>query len=700
MHPLAITWQCVDSYSADDRSSTGGAKAAGSRVFALRWAGSVDDEALIALAAAVADGTPVDWAAIESGAGSVEQKEMINRLRLVADVAAIHRSGPLAAPAAPNPAEPDAPPPSLQNGPYTVQRALGKGGYGVVYQAFQADAKMHVALKSLTRADVSGVYDLKREFRTLTDLSHPNLVSLYELFAEDGQWFIAMELVNGVEFLEYVRGGTPAQAGSPAGVACDLTRLEPALWQLADALCYLHAQGKLHRDIKPSNVLVTSSGHLKVLDFGLSGDVAPERDATLLVRGTPAYVSPEQANGGAATEASDWYSVGVMLFEALTGGGPVTRTHLEVLAAKQRGDAPDPAAVCPAAPEALNTLCRDLLRRDPTARPLDAEIVARLQAMRSSDAPAAPLRVGRSARPSFVGRVAQLAALNRAFELSRLGHTQTVCVHGGSGIGKTALVGRFLKQLRDREPDVVVLEGRCYERESVPYKALDHLVDGLSRYLNALPYAEADALMPRDVGALTRLFPILRRVEVVAQARYRVPPAGNAQELRRRGFAAFRELIERLSDRHSVVMVIDDLQWGDEDSAALLVDLLRTSDPPAVLFIACYRYEEMFSSASARTLFFTAGADVHQVPLGELSDAEAYEVASALSRIYGGTLPVEAIVRESGGSPFLIDELVQYSASGATSELPAPAAEGDVEARRDLTVESVIRARTRLLSDS
>src|SRR3954447_17877015 len=129
MHPLAITWQCVDSYSADDRSSTGGAKAAGSRVFALRWAGSVDDEALIALAAAVADGTPVDWAAIESGAGSVEQKEMINRLRLVADVAAIHRSGPLAAAAAPSPPiEPDAPPPSLKNGQYTVERALGKGG--------------------------------------------------------------------------------------------------------------------------------------------------------------------------------------------------------------------------------------------------------------------------------------------------------------------------------------------------------------------------------------------------------------------------------------------------------------------------------------------------------------------------------------------------------------------------------------------
>ena len=91
--------------------------------------------------------------------------------------------------------------------------------------------KLDVALKSLARADVGGVYDLKREFRTLADLSHPNLVSLYELFAEDGQWFIAMELVNGVEFLEYVRGGMPAEAGSPAGLAhLTVPVLTPKRW--------------------------------------------------------------------------------------------------------------------------------------------------------------------------------------------------------------------------------------------------------------------------------------------------------------------------------------------------------------------------------------------------------------------------------------------------------------------------------------
>jgi eukaryotic-like serine/threonine-protein kinase len=665
----------------------------------------VDDDSLIALAAAVADGASVDWASIESGARSPEEKAFINRLRLLADVAAVHRSALQTPPAEPSPT-PDLPvgPASLKSGRYAIERSLGKGGYGVVYQAYDAERKTHVALKSLSRSDVGSIYDLKREFRTLADLSHPNLVSPYELFAEQDGWFIAMELVRGTDFLDYVRAGVARDAPSadaPAGLACDLSRLEGALAQLADAVGYLHAHSKLHRDIKPSNVLVTESGSLKLLDFGIAGDLAPEAAGdTMRVRGTPAYVSPEQANGEPATEASDWYSVGVILFESLTGQRPFNGTYLEVLAAKQHRDAPDPASLRPDAPAAMNALCRDLLARTPAERPSGAEVVARLRAMRSAAAPAAaPRRVDRRMRPPFVGRSAQLAILSRAYELSLLGRTQTVCVHGGSGIGKTALVRRFLRQLRDREPDVVVLQGRCYERESVPYKAVDHLVDDLSRYLRSLPRAEADALMPRDISALTRLFPILRRVDAIAEARYRAPQVANAQELRRRGFVAFRDLIARLSDRHPVVMVIDDLQWGDEDSAALLLDLLRTSDAPPVLFIACYRSEELFTSIGATSLFFTGDEEMHQVQLEELSEAEAHEFASALAGIYGGTMPVEAIVREGGGSPFLIDELVQYSAIGAPGDLPAPDAPATADARRELTLESVIRARIGLLSD-
>jgi hypothetical protein len=664
------------------------------------------DESLLALAAAVADGASVDWAALESSAENIEQRDVIRRMRALATMAAVGRSVPDVSVSLAEEAVAAGPAlvagdviTSLQNGRYTIERSLGKGGFGVVYEGYDHERRTHVALKSLNRSDIASIYDLKNEFRTLADLSHPNLVALYELFAEREQWFIAMELVKGADFLTYVRPGGPDQP-------YDLGRLERAMCQLADALCYLHAHGKLHRDIKPPNVLVTDSGDLKLLDFGLTTDLVPDAAGdTIRIRGTPGYVSPEQAVGRPATEASDWYSVGVILFESLTGQRPFKGTFVEVLAAKQQNDGPAPSSVAAGLPEGLDALCRDLLARDAALRPSDAQVVARLHDIWPPSAAGGTTPARRSEQTPFVGRHAQLEILNDAFDASTRGRAEIVYLHGASGMGKTALVRRFLAELRDREPDVVVLEGRCYERESVPYKALDSLVDRLSRYLRKIPHAEADALLPRDVAALTRLFPILRRVDAVAQARHRSTHVTNALELRRRGFAAFRELIARLSDRHPVVLVIDDLQWGDTDSAALLIDLLRSAEPLPVLFIGCYRSEEAFSSAALKMLLSAsrgpsaASGQLHDVVVGELTEGEAHELATALSRIYGATIPVRSIVREGGGSPFFIDELLQYSSSLPGGDLESGQRATDLDGSRELTLDSVIRARTGRLTE-
>src|SRR5262249_53628782 len=210
-------------------------------------------------------------------------------------------------------------------------------------------------------------------------------------------------------------------------------------------------------------------------------------------------------------------------------------------------------------PEDLCQLCEELLRRAPGERPSGEEVRRRLAGGRPAGQPVMPLRDA-----PLVGRREQLEALAGAFARARAGRTVVVTVSGRSGAGKTALVKAFA-DARAEAGDAVVLAGRCYEQESVPYKGLDSLIDALARYLEGLPRAEIDALLPRDVASLARVFPVLGPVAGGRAARHPRGPS-DSREARRRALAALRELLGRLGDRRPLLLTIDDLQWGDEDS--------------------------------------------------------------------------------------------------------------------------------------
>jgi serine/threonine protein kinase len=566
---------------------------------------------------------------------------------------------------------------------YDIVRELGRGGMGVVYQAFDRKRQRPVALKTMQGIDAGSLLRFKNEFRSLAGLNHANLVTLYELFADDLHWFFTMELVEGVSFLHYVRGSAAvgrlssesmAAPDRPAPLSSEqIQRLRNAVAQLAAGVYFLHESGKLHRDIKPSNVLVTAQGRVVLLDFGLVADIdCDQRHYSVHLLGTVAYMAPEQAARQPVSPASDWYAVGVMLYEALTGLLPFQGTALEMLHHKQQSDPPVPASLVADLPEDLSVLCMELLRRDPQMRPPGGEVLRRLaDAARSFEGPISippdklqhgNLTAQRLEVP-LIGRQQHLQILTQALEKARSGRTVLVEMHGCSGAGKSALMQQFLNDLR-KDAEAVILMGRCYEQESVPYKALDSLIDALSRYLERLPAAEAQALLPRDLTALTRVFPVLRRLNTASVPR-RAHAASDPQEVRRRALGALRELLARLGDRRPLILAIDDVQWGDEDSAALLTELLRPPDPPVLLLTLCYRREDSESSLCLRALRKIrelSGLECFDVPLEPLMLEERRELALALLDPHDGTASEQAdsIARQSGGYPFFVHELVQY----------------------------------------
>jgi serine/threonine protein kinase len=585
---------------------------------------------------------------------------------------------------------------------FQILRYLGSGGMGVVYLAHDRERRSEVALKTLRDFEAAALYHLKREFRALADVIHPNLAALYELATEDDTWFLAMEYVEGTTFTDYVTGSDAPAAAPPLAAtlaqvsdsaptlaqpveqsggaevvareawrAPQFDRLRSALRQLAEGVSALHVAGKLHRDLKPSNVLVTREDRVVILDFGLATELegAAQESSWDRVVGTVAYMSPEQAAGHALTEASDWYSVGVMLYEALTGRLPFVGRIADVLASKQTRDARPPAELNPAIPAELDRLAVELLRRRPEDRPAGPEIRQRLGLASGPPSPQAPARPRRPAASSLLGRERHLEALRDALRTVRSGHTVARLLRGRSGMGKSAIVQTFLASLD--AADVVVLAGRCYEQESVPYKALDTVVDELSKHLMRLPGTDAAAVRPRDCAALARLFPVLNRVRAIAEAPRRISAVPDPQEMRRRAFAALRELLTRLGDRSVLVLYVDDLQWGDVDSAALFTELLRPPNPPALLLIVCCRDEDIDTLPTVRTLLepFRSRqiiSDVEEIEVGPLSKAEATGMALTLLGSSGPEAQVaaERIAEESAGNPFFVAELVRHLVSG------------------------------------
>ncbi|MGB1276709.1 MAG: serine/threonine-protein kinase, partial [Nannocystaceae bacterium] len=420
---------------------------------------------------------------------------------------------------------------------FEIVRLLGSGAMGIVYEAIDPRDGEHVALKTLRNHNPRALSLFKKEFRALSQLSHPNLVTLYELGREHKKYFFTMELVRGIALQKYLWGldvqdADPDASINQAGLSAsgsitgltmspvtDIVRLRDVFGQLAAGLLALHHAGKLHRDIKPTNVLVTPRGRVVLMDFGFvseQGLGALESTHSNVVVGTPAFMAPEQAQAAKPSPASDWYSFGATLYMVLTGTPPFSGLPLpEMLHAKQNTRPPPPRRMVRGIPADLDELCTALLDPDPGNRPGEQQIVDTLLGKGASVRPAAVrgavAHVASGKRGDFIGRKAELDQLRAALVKTQTGQTQAVEICGRAGMGKTALVRKFTQMVGDAG-EAIIIKTRCYERDSLEFKVIDGLVDAVIRNLRQRDKAEVRALLPPDTEALVQMFPALLQV--------------------------------------------------------------------------------------------------------------------------------------------------------------------------------------------
>ncbi len=541
---------------------------------------------------------------------------------------------------------------SFAGGRYLVTKKLGEGGKGVVYQARDGVLDRVVAIK-LLKQNALDEGNLKRflsEARILARLTHPNITTIYDIGEESGQHFVVLEYVDGGDLAHALARQPGRRLPFPEvlRIAASVTR----------ALDHAHRAGIVHRDLKPENFMLTSSGDVKLSDFGLATRIAVSGEEAGIIVGTVAYLSPEAALGRAPTPRSDLYSLGAVLYEMAVGRPPFTGDDVQVLYSHIRDPVAPPSSLNSEIPRALESLILRLMAKDPDARPATAAVLldefaqmrevpaGRLAAFASPEAPP-------SAAPGLVGRQKEMARLRDALSQFRNGRGGVLALVGEAGIGKTRIAAELAKLAASE--GVTVLSGHATEGQGAP--ALAPWMEALSGFASAVPPQLLFKLVGTHAATLTRVIP-----DLPARLGPALPTLPVAQELERfQLFDAVARLLESASREVPLLVSLEDLHWADEASLQLLEYVCRNTAEERILFLGSYRPEDVIRGGPLeKTLYeLRRTRRLEELQLARLTEEDVRAlVGYALGAGRVDPELTKILFSRAGGNPFFTEELI------------------------------------------
>jgi len=554
----------------------------------------------------------------------------------------------------------------LQNGRYAILKKLGEGGKGIVYKARDTALNRVVTIKMLKSPITAGEAYSRfiTEAQSVAKLNHPNIQSIHDIGKEDGKQFFVLEYVDGMSLRDLA-------ATYPEG-KCDLETALRIGIDVCSALQYAHSQGVLHRDIKPENILITQEGTAKLMDFGLAKMLGqPRLTQDGIIVGTVAYVAPEVALGKEADSRSDLYSLGAVLYEAVTGKPPFPgEDPVKVIFGHIHDYPASPNRLNPKLPQALSDIIMKLLEKGPERRyQTAADLLGVLrgvgeeslrEALVPSHKPSVVVPVPRplGAREiQLIDRVGEMGLLRKAVDRSVRGEGGVVFLYGEPGIGKSRLARELGAYARLR--GMQVMSGRCpalFKMDGVPPYVLWN--EAIKDYLQICTPERLYKVIGYYPSEVCKLVPeIKQKLGTIPQS----PPISPEDE-RNRLFEAVSQFVTNISKEAPLLVILDDLQWTDQSSLLLLHYLARGVHKESLLLLGTYRdtdIDERHPLSPVLTELnrerLLEAVQLRRMPLEDVSEM----IKQILEQDDVPKEFCELVYQKIGGNPFFVEEVIK-----------------------------------------